>query len=82
LPMTKLPKKLQLVGERQPSGDYSLLIQRTPPQKNTIHLIINAHGIVTCSIEGIFPCPNPSLQIQNEKISIDYERQFKENYTF
>ncbi|AFM41983.1 putative aminopeptidase [Desulfosporosinus acidiphilus SJ4] len=82
LPMSKLPKKIQLKGVQQPLGKYSLIIQRTPPQKNTIHLTVETKGFLTCSVEGIFPCLTPQVQIQNEKLSIDYQRLFKENYTF
>ncbi|KLU67875.1 aminopeptidase YwaD precursor [Desulfosporosinus acididurans] len=82
LPMTKLPKQIQLIGFRQPTGKYSLLLQRTPPQKNTIHLSVETQGLLTCSIEGIFPCSEPQLQIHNKQLSIDYLRLFKENYSF
>ncbi|WP_407308742.1 M28 family metallopeptidase [Desulfosporosinus sp. SB140] len=82
LPMAKLPKKIQLIGVRQPEGNYSLLIQRTPPQRTTIHLTVETQGILTCSLEGIFPYLKPQLQIQNEMLSTDYQIQFKENYTF
>lgn len=82
LPMSKLPKQLQLIGVRQPSGNYSLLLQRTPPHRNTIHLTVETQGFLTSSIEGIFPSSTPSLQIKNEMLSVEYKIQFKENYTF
>ena len=82
LPMAKLPKKLELKGVKQPSGIYSITIQRTPPHKKMIHLAAVAQGIMTCTIEGMFPDLSPHLQIQNVLISTDYQIQFKKSFDF
>ncbi|MDQ7094002.1 M28 family peptidase [Desulfosporosinus sp. PR] len=82
LPMSKLPKKIQLIGTRQSGGNYSLLIQRTPPQKNSIHLTVETEGILTCSLAGVFPDLKPQLEISNENLSVDYQIQYQEKYTF
>ena len=82
LPLAKLPKMLQLKGTGKPGEGYSLFLQRTPPQKNTIHLTIKAKGLVTCTLTGTFPYSALPMQIQNDKISVDYLAEYKENYTF
>lgn len=82
LPMTKLPKKLELIGVQQPSGKYSIILQRTPPHKKVIHLAVETKGIMTCTIEAMFPDLSPRLQIQNSLLSVDYQIQFKKSYDF
>lgn len=82
LPMAKLPKKIELKGVKQPSGNYSITLQRTPPHKKKIHLEAETKGIMTCTLEAIFPDLSPRLKIQNPLISVDYEIQFKESYDF
>jgi len=82
LPMSKLPRKLQLKGVQLPTGKYSIILQRTPPQKNVIHLSVETQGVMMCSIEATFPDPSPRIQIQHELISVDYLIQFKESYDF
>ena len=82
LPMAKLPKKLELKGVQQPSGNYSIILQRTPPHKKMIHLAVETQGIMTCTIEAMFPDLSPRLQIQNALLSVDYQIQFKKSYDF
>ena len=82
LPMAKLPKKLELKGVQQPSGNYSIILQRTPPHKKMIHLAVETQGLMTCTIEAMFPDLSPRLQIQNALISVDYQIQFKKSYAF
>ena len=82
LPMAKLPKKLELKGVQQPSGGYSIILQRTPPHKKMIHLAIKTQGIMTCTIEVEFPDLSPRVQIQNALLSVDYQIQFKKSYNF
>ncbi|MHB8075234.1 M28 family metallopeptidase [Desulfosporosinus fructosivorans] len=82
LPIAKLPKKIELKGVLQPSGNYSITLQRTPPHKKMIHLAVVTEGIVTCTFEAIFPDLSPRLKIQNTLLSVDYEIQFKESYDF
>ena len=80
LPMSKLPKKLQLKGVQQPTGKYSIILQRTPPQKNIIHLSVEAQSIMTCTVEATFPDPSPRIQIQQALLSVDYQIQYKQSY--
>ncbi|TGE32383.1 M20/M25/M40 family metallo-hydrolase [Desulfosporosinus sp. Sb-LF] len=82
LPMSKIPKKFQLKGVQQSSGNYSIILQRTPPQRNTIHLSIETQSEITCSIEAMFPDTSPRIQIQHALVSPDYQIQFKESYDF
>ncbi|SHH87792.1 M28 family metallopeptidase [Desulfosporosinus lacus] len=82
LPMAKLPRKLQLKGIQQSNLKYSIILQRTPPHKNNIHMSIETQGLVTCSIEAMFSDPSPRIQIQHDLLSIDYQIWFKEKYDF
>jgi len=82
LSMIKLPKKLELKGVQQSSGKYLLELQRTPPHKKLIQLVIETQGIITCTIEAVFPDLSPRLQIQDSLLSVDYQIQFKERYDF
>ncbi|HBV86927.1 MAG TPA: Zn-dependent exopeptidase M28 [Desulfosporosinus sp.] len=82
LPMSKLPRKLELKGTQQPSGIYSIILQRTPPQKNSIKMSVETQGLITCSVEAIFPDPSPRIQIQHLRSSIDYQIFFKQTYNF
>ena len=82
LPMSKLPRKLQLIGTQQPSEKYSIILQRTPPHKNSIQISVQTQGVITCSVEAMFPDQSPRIQIQYPLSSIDYQIWFKENYEF
>jgi len=82
LPRAKLPKKIELKGVLQPSGNYSITLQRTPPHKKMIHLAVETKGIMKCTIEAMFPDLSPRLKIQNPLLTVDYEIQFKESYDF
>lgn len=82
LPMAKLPRKLQLIGVQQPSGKYSIILQRTPPHKNSIRISVETQGVLTCSLEVMFSDPSPRIQIQHEFLSVDYQILFKESYDF
>jgi hypothetical protein len=82
LPMAKLPKKLELKGAKQASGNYSIILQRTPPHKKMIHLAIETQGIMTCTLEVMFPDLSPRMQIQNALLSLDYQILFKKSYDF
>ncbi|MDP4160444.1 MAG: M28 family metallopeptidase [Bacillota bacterium] len=82
LPMSKLPRKLQLKGVLQPTGNYTIILQRTPPQRNIIQLSVETESILSCSVEGVFPDPSPRTQIQNALLSVDYLIQYKENFQF
>ena len=82
LPMSKLPRKLQLKGLKQPSGKYALIMQRTPPQRNLIRMSVETESVMTCYVEAVFPDPSPQLQIQNPLLSLDYQIWFKESYDF
>jgi hypothetical protein len=82
LPMAKLPKKLELKGVQHPSGNYSIILQRTPPHKKTIHLAVETQGKMTCTIEAMFPDLSPRVQIENPLLSPDYQIQFKKCYHF
>lgn len=82
LPMAKLPKKLELKGVLQPTGNYSIILQRTPPHKKVIHLAVETMGIMTCTVEAMYPDLSPRIQIQNPLLSVDYQIQFKKSYDF
>jgi putative aminopeptidase FrvX len=81
LPMSKLPRKLQLKGVQQPTGKYSIILQRTPPQSKVIHLSVEAQSIMTCSIEATFFDPSPRIIIQRPLLSVDYQIWFKEDFS-
>jgi hypothetical protein len=80
LPMAKLPKEIELKGVQQPSGIYSIILQRTPPQNKIIHLAVETQGIMTCTLEAMFPDLSPRLEIQNALLSVDYQIQFNKSY--
>src|SRR5665648_19566 len=82
LPIAKLPKKLELKGVLQPSGNYSIMLQRTPPHKKIIHLGVETKGLMTCTVEVMFPDLSPRVQIQNPLLSVDYQIQYKKSYDF
>jgi len=82
LPMTKLPKKLQLNGVKQPSGIYSLTMQRTPPQRKNIHFSVLTESSLKCTLDGIFGDTSPRIQIQSNDLSIDYQVKYQENFFF
>ena len=82
LPMSKLPRKLQMIGVQQSTGNYSIILQRTPPQKNSIHLSVKTQGAMKCSVEATFPDPSPRILIQEALISVDYQIRFHESYDF
>jgi len=82
LPMAKLPKKLELKGVQQPTGNYSIILQRTPPHKKVIHLAVETQGIMTCTVEVMFPDRSPRIQIHNALVSVDYQILFKKRYDF
>ena len=82
LPMSKLPKKLQLRGIEQSSGTYSIILQRTPPQKNTIQLAVETQSVMSCTVEAMFPEPAPRILIQDPLLSVDYQISFKESFDF
>jgi len=82
LPMSKLPKKIELKGAQQSTGNYSILIQRTPPHDKMIHLAVETQGLVKCTIEATYPDLSPRLQIQNSFLSVDYQILFKKSFDF
>jgi hypothetical protein len=82
LPMSKLPRKLQLQGVQQPNGNYTIILQRTPPQRTTIQLTLKTESIMKCSVEGIFPDPMPRIQIHHALVSPDYQILYQENFQF
>jgi len=82
LPMTKLPKKVELKGVKQSFGKYSLKLQRTPPHKKVINLAIETQGVMTCTIEAMYPDLTPRLQLNNSLLSVDYQIQYKKSYDF
>lgn len=82
LPMSKLPKKLQLKGVKQSSGAYSIILQRTPPQKNYIQLLVETESVMSCTVEAMFPEPSPRILIQDTLLSVDYQIRFKEKFDF
>lgn len=82
LPMSKLPRKLQLQGVQQSDGTYSIILQRTPPQRSTIQLTVKTESLVTCSVEGVFSDPTPRIQIRNALVSPDYQILYRENFRF
>jgi len=82
LPMAKIPKKLQLKGVQQSNGKYSIILQRTPPQRNSIHMLVETPGLITCSVEAMFSDPSPRILIQHELLSVDYHIWFKDIYNF
>src|SRR5665648_280184 len=82
LPTSKLPKKLELKGVKQSSGNYSLKLKRTPPHKKVIELGIKTQGIMTCIIEAVYSDLTPRLQIKDPLISVDYQIQYNKSYEF
>ena len=82
LPMSKLPKKLELKGVKQSGGTYSIILQRTPPQKNYIKLLVETESVMSCTVEAMFPEPSPRILIQDALLSVDYQIGFKERFDF
>ncbi len=82
LPMSKLPKKIELKGVQQPSGNYLITLQRTPPHRKMLHLNVETTGIITCTIETVLPDLSPRILIQNALLSVDYQIQYKKSFDF
>ncbi|MDD3894218.1 MAG: Zn-dependent exopeptidase M28, partial [Syntrophomonadaceae bacterium] len=82
LPMAKLPKKVELKGVRQPSGKYTIVLQKTPPHKKIVNLAVETEGIITCTVEAICPDRSPRIQINNPLLSVDYEIQYNKIDSF
>lgn len=82
LPMSKLPKKIQLKGFKQSTGTYSIVLQRTPPQKNMIQLSVETQGVVSCTVQAMFPEPSPRILIRDALISVDYQIGYEESFNF
>ncbi len=82
LPMSKLPKKIDLKGIQQPSGNYTISLQRTPPHKKIIDFAVETQGIITCTLEAIHSDQSPRIQIHDELLSVEYQIQFKQSYNF
>lgn len=79
MPISKLPKKLQLKGIQSSSGVYTLTMQRTPPQRNLIQLSVKTEGKISCTVESTFSDPSPSTKIEIEGTSVDYQIWFKQS---
>lgn len=81
LPISKLPRKIKLEGKEQ-DGKYSLILERTPPQKALIQWTIKAPGTVQCTVESLFADGNPKIRIENENLSPDYEELYRATFEF
>lgn len=81
LPISKLPRKIRLEGKER-NGRYSLILERTPPQKSQIQWTIEAPGTVWCTVETLFADGNPKILIQNENLSPNYEEFYQTTFEF
>ncbi|MHB1651248.1 MAG: M28 family metallopeptidase [Desulfitobacteriaceae bacterium] len=82
LPVSKLPRKVQLAGKRQSQGNYILVMERTPPQRNLVKMSLEAESTLKCTVEVTFPDPEQSFRIQSTDLSIDYQATFKQVFEF
>lgn len=81
-PMNKLPRKVQLVGKKIEQGNYVLILERTPPQRNLIKMSFDAESTMKCTVEVTFPDPDQSFRIKGNDLSVDYQALFKESIDF
>ncbi|CAA7601275.1 Peptidase M28 [Acididesulfobacillus acetoxydans] len=82
LPLSKLPRKVQLVGKRSPQGDYALLLERTPPQRNLVKMSLQAESTLKCTVEATFPDPEQSFRIAAKNLSVDYQAVYLRTLEF
>lgn len=82
LPLSKLPRRVQLVGKRQSQGNYVLVMERTPPQRNQIKLSLESESTVTCKIEVNFPDSVQNFRINADALSVDYKASYEKNFEF
>lgn len=82
LPLSKLPRKVRLMGKQQPQGGYSLVLERTPPQRNLVKMSLQAESILKCTIEVTFPDPDQSFRIQAKDLSVDYQAVYQKTLEF
>lgn len=81
LPISKLPRKIKLEGKER-NGTYSLILERTPPHKETIQWGIAANSTITCTVEVLFADGAPGMTIQTPQISPNYEEIYRANFDF
>lgn len=82
LPLNKLPRKVQLTGKRQSDGKYTIVMERTPPQKNQIKLSIEGASTLKCTVEISFPDPEQKLRIKANALSVDYQATYEKVLEF
>lgn len=81
VPLAKLPRKVQLEGSER-SGQYHLILERTPPHQNNLQFVIAAESTVTCSVETTFLDPPTQLSIKGDNLSVDYQSVYKTKFEF
>lgn len=81
LPVSKLPRKVKLEGKER-NGMYSLILERTPPQKSNIQWGIAANSTVIATVEVLFADEAPAMIIQNPQVSPNYEEIYQANFDF
>ncbi|MDI6880843.1 MAG: M28 family metallopeptidase [Desulfitobacteriaceae bacterium] len=82
LPSNKLPRKVQLLGKRQNQGNYVLVVERTPPQRNQIKLSLEAESTLQCTVEVNFPDPEQNYRIKANALSVDYQASYQKVIEF
>jgi len=82
LPLSKLPRRVQLLGKRQNSGNYILVLERTPPQRNQIRLTLEGESTVKCKVQVSFPDPAQTFRINADNLSVDYQAFYEKEFEF
>ncbi|AHF06762.1 M28 family metallopeptidase [Desulfitobacterium metallireducens] len=81
LPMSKLPRKVKLEGIEK-SGQYELILERTPPHKSILQASIEGEGKIQVTVEVIFADLKPSLTLEKHNLSIDYLESYRSEFEF
>jgi hypothetical protein len=81
LPVSRLPRKIKLEGKER-DGKYSLILERTPPQKANVQWGIVSNGTVSCTVETLFADEAPAMLLQDPRVSPNYEELYRVNFEF
>ena len=73
---------MQLLGKRQNQGNYVLVVERTPPQRNQIKLSLEAESTLRCTVEVNFPDPEQNYRIKANALSVDYQASYQKVIEF
>lgn len=81
LPMNKLPRKVKLEGKEKAS-QYELILERTPPHKPIVQMLIEGEGKILVTAEVTFADLQPNFIIEKPNLSVDYLEIYRSEFEF